>query len=92
MTSFYRNRFDDVYRMNPIVFNAALNVCHWSAFFRYVKENYENEWLEFVEKVNLLEYDAPKVKTPIDYYFQDYLEYNQNRAIEINRDIIEYLY
>ena len=53
--------------INPIVFDAAEKTCQWGAFFRYVKENYNEEWHSFVNNIKKLKYDAPIVQTPIDF-------------------------
>lgn len=67
ITKFLRENSDYIYMMNPIVFDATEKVCQWSAFFRYVKENYNEEWGTFVNEIKNLKYDAPIVKTPIDF-------------------------
>lgn len=66
-TDFVRNNYALVYRMNPIVYNATEKLCKWSAFFRYVKENHNEEWMTFVSEVTELRYDAPEIITPIDF-------------------------
>ena len=67
ITNFMREHRIYTYMINPIVFNAADKTCQWSAFFRYVKENYEEEWESFANNVKRLKYDAPIVQTPIDF-------------------------
>ena len=67
ITNFLREHRIYTYMINPIVFDAAEKTCQWSAFFRYVKENYEEDWNTFVSSVNKLKYDAPIVQTPIDF-------------------------
>lgn len=56
-----------VYNMNPIVFDAADKTCHWSAFFRYVKENFADTWEAFKCDVQELRNDGPIVWTPVDF-------------------------
>ncbi len=53
------------YYMNPIVYDAAYNTCHWAALFRYVKDNYPKQWNEFATEVKGLEYEVPDVWTPV---------------------------
>lgn len=60
------NLSDYIFMINPIVYSATTKVCQWSAFFRYVKENYSKEWECFVKRVEKLRYDAPVVITPIN--------------------------
>lgn len=67
ITNFLRKHRIYTYMINPIVFDAAYKTCQWSAFFRYVKENYEEEWNTFTSSVKGLKYDAPIVQTPIDF-------------------------
>lgn len=52
--------------MNPIVYNAAIATCQWSAFFRYMKKHNPSNWNSFIQKVNKLQYNAPQIWTPID--------------------------
>jgi hypothetical protein len=66
-TNFLREHHTYTYMINPIVFDAAEKACQWSAFFRYVKENYDEEWKAFVSSIKSLKYDAPIVQTPIDF-------------------------
>ena len=70
ITNFLRGHHEYTYMINPIVFDAAEKVCHWGAFFRYVKENYYDEWLSFVNNVKRLGYDAPLVQTPVDLIYR----------------------
>lgn len=56
-----------VYNMNPIVFDAANKTCHWSAFFRYVKENFTDTWETFKREAQGLQNDGPVVWTPVDF-------------------------
>ena len=65
-TNIMKKRRDLVRDLNPIVYDAAVATCQWSAFFRYVKENYPQNWDSFVKQVEKLQYDAPEVYTPID--------------------------
>lgn len=75
-TDSLRERLDEVYAMNPIVMDAALNTCQWVAFFRYVKDHYSKEWTNFcMDEMKKLQFDAPKVTTPIDYIHLEYLEF-----------------
>lgn len=67
LTQYFKENHWLTYGINPIVYDAAEKTCQWSAFFRYVKENYENEWLAFVKNVQKLSYDAPRVQTPINF-------------------------
>lgn len=66
-TEYFKENRDLIYMINPIVFDAAEKVCQWSAFFRYIKECYKDEWKSFVRDVNLLNSNAPEVKTPIRF-------------------------
>lgn len=67
ITNYLREHRTYTYMINPIVFDAAEKACQWSAFFRYVKENYNDEWSTFVDDVKRLKYDAPIVQTPVDF-------------------------
>lgn len=67
LTSYFRENRTYITMLNPIIFGASHKVCHWSAFFRYIKENYYNQWQDFKEKVHKLKYDAPIVQTPISF-------------------------
>ena len=69
ITDYFRKESDLVNDMNPIVFNAAIKVSHWSAFFRFAKETYKSKWIKFVKDVKSLKYDAPVVQTPISINF-----------------------
>lgn len=53
--------------LNPIVFDAANKTCYWSAFFRYVKENYSETWSAFKRDAMNLQNDSPIVWTPVDF-------------------------
>ena len=70
LTSYLRGNFSLVYLINPIIFDASFKVCRWSAFFRFVKQNYINEWNIFKGQVERLMYDAPIVQTPIDFDYE----------------------
>lgn len=70
VTDFVRSNQGLVYMMNPIVYDATNKLCQWSAFFRYVKENHNDEWVAFINKIDGLKYDAPIIQTPIDYYYE----------------------
>ena len=59
---------DLIYLINPIVYDSAIKCCQWSAFFRYVKANYPDEWRSFKADVQRLRYDAPEVVTPINLH------------------------
>lgn len=59
---------DLIYLINPIVYDSAIKCCQWSAFFRYVKANYPDEWRSFKADVQQLRYDAPEVVTPINFH------------------------
>lgn len=67
-TESLRRHWDEIYEMNPVVMDAVLNTCHWTAFFRYAKLNYPENWNAFLMQVKSLQYDAPKVLTPVGYY------------------------
>ena len=71
LTSYLKDNSTIVYLINPIVFQAAHKVCRWSAFFRFVKQNYFDEWAVFKEQVGRLKYDAPIVQTPIDFNYDE---------------------
>ena len=68
-TDYFRNNRDNIYFINPLVFDAADKTCQWSAFFRYIKENFNDTWRAFTNNVKTLSYDAPIVQTPIDFVF-----------------------
>ena len=59
---------DMIFWINPIVYDSAIKCCQWSAFFRYVKANYPDEWRSFKADVQRLRYDAPEVVTPINFH------------------------
>lgn len=67
-TSICKQMSDIIFLINPIVYESAIKCCQWSAFFRYVKENYPDEWRSFKADVRRLKYDAPEVVTPINFY------------------------
>lgn len=67
-TSICKQMSDIIFLINPIVYDSAIKCCQWSAFFRYVKENYPDEWRSFKADVRRLKYDAPEVVTPIDFH------------------------
>ena len=50
------------------MYDSAIKCCQWSAFFRYVKANYPDEWRSFKADVQRLRYDAPEVVTPINFH------------------------
>ncbi|GHV34699.1 hypothetical protein FACS1894178_2720 [Bacteroidia bacterium] len=57
---------------NPALFGAIENTVRWAAFFRYVKENNQENWENFIEKINtIIIDDAPAVTTPIDYKYHE---------------------
>lgn len=64
LTNAIMNRHDLVRNLNPIVYDAAVATCQWTAFFRYAKENYSRNWDLFVNQVKKLKYDVPEVYTP----------------------------
>lgn len=67
-TSVCRKMSDIIFLINPIVYDSAIKCCQWSAFFRYVKANYPDEWRSFKADVQRLRYDAPEVVTPINFH------------------------
>ncbi|MBO7571760.1 MAG: hypothetical protein J6T48_06360 [Bacteroidales bacterium] len=67
-TDSLKMHWNDVYAMNPVVMDAVLNTCQWSAFFRYAKKINSANWSAFIKNVKDLQYDAPIVSTPISYY------------------------
>lgn len=67
-TSVCKQMSDIIFLINPIVYDSAIKCCQWSAFFRYVKANYPDEWRSFKADVRRLKYDAPEVVTPINFY------------------------
>lgn len=66
LTNYIKSNSDSFKTINPIVYDAAIATCQWSAFFRYMKENNPNNWELFVRNVNQMQYDAPDTKTPIN--------------------------
>lgn len=67
-TSICKQMSDIIFLINPIVYDSAIKCCQWSAFFRYVKANYPDEWRSFKADVQRLRYDAPEVVTPINLH------------------------
>ena len=68
LTESLRRHWNEIYEMNPVVMDAVLNTCQWAAFFRYAKLNFPENWHSFLMQVKSLQYDAPKVLTPVGYY------------------------
>jgi len=65
MTDYFKDNSDMVNDLNPVVIDAAVATCQWAAFFRYAKTKNPDNWKSFVKQVKSLQYDAPKVYTPI---------------------------
>ncbi|MBR3578079.1 MAG: hypothetical protein IKN98_04795 [Bacteroidales bacterium] len=63
--SFMKEHYDWLYEMNPVVMDATVTVCQWSAFFRYAKKYFPNNWKIFLKQVREFKDDAPEVYTPI---------------------------
>jgi hypothetical protein len=56
--------FPDLIRnYNPAVWNTTVNVMRFSAFFRYIKTNFPNQWGDFYDQISEIEI-SPKVTTP----------------------------
>lgn len=70
LTSYFKDNPAMIYFINPIIFEASYKVCRWSAFFRFAKQNYFNEWTVFKGQVEKFKYDAPIVQTPIDFDYE----------------------
>lgn len=63
-------RWDLLKEYNPAVITAVENTAHWSAFFRYIKQNRPREWQHFKEELAGVASDAPEVSTPTRYGFR----------------------
>jgi hypothetical protein len=50
--------------MNPLVWDAAVVLMRYAAFFRYCKQNYPQEWKNFMEQIAVAPRTAPRVETP----------------------------
>ena len=61
----FKAYWDLLKEYNPLVYSAIENTAHWSAFFRYIRNNNPQNWASFVKKVEIyVKSDAPAVKTP----------------------------
>lgn len=67
LTSWLKNHNSITGDLNPIIIDEATEVCQWSAFFRYVKNNNPKNWNSFVSDIKKLKYDAPIIQTPINW-------------------------
>lgn len=67
LTEKLKSNWGVVYMLNPIVYDCAIDVCRWSAFFRYIKENHVETWNNFVNLVNFSPGDKISVVTPVDF-------------------------
>lgn len=52
-----------IYGINPNVWGAGRNTMRWSAFFRFVRNNYNLEWDTFIKSITTVVIE-PEVKTP----------------------------
>lgn len=70
MTESLRHRWDDVYELNPVVMDAVLNTCQWTAFFRYAKEINNENWNSFCQQVKSMNGDKhiKDIETPLAFY------------------------
>jgi hypothetical protein len=50
-------------RINPTVWDAAVNVMRYAAFFRYYKATYPSQWQSFLAEINRVSV-IPQVRTP----------------------------
>ena len=50
--------------MNPLVWDAAVVLMRYAAFFRYCKQNHPQEWKKFMEQIKVAPPTTPKVETP----------------------------
>lgn len=53
--------------INPEVWNATIMTMRASAFFRYLKENFPNQWQTFINQISDIK-PEPEVKTPTILY------------------------
>jgi hypothetical protein len=63
MISGFRNDYYDLYRMNPLVYDAVTQTMRYAAFFRYVKLHYQGAWLSFLSSIQNIR-PMPAVTTP----------------------------
>lgn len=50
--------------MNPLVWDAAVVLMRYAAFFRYCKQNHPQEWKKFIDQIRMAPPTTPKVETP----------------------------
>ncbi len=62
--SLYPNLLRDI---NPAIWDATVATMRYSSFFRYIKENYLNEWNNFIGEIESVIIN-PEVKTPTVMY------------------------
>jgi hypothetical protein len=55
---------------NPAVWNATVSTMRYAAFFRYVKNNFPETWLAFLDKIKDLD-PEPRIVTPTIMYDPD---------------------
>jgi hypothetical protein len=61
---------------NPAVWNATVNTMRFAAFFRYIKNNYPETWVDFISQVKTLD-PEPRIITPTIMYNPDSKELEQ---------------
>lgn len=57
-----------VYNYNPAVMNATIQTMRYAAFFRYVKENFPDQWTAFLQQIEPAKEEIYHyIKTPIEF-------------------------
>lgn len=60
-------KLNEIRKINPLAFEATVNTLKYSAFFRYVKEKFPEEWNKFAGSINNLR-PVPAAETPTVIY------------------------
>lgn len=63
LTESVKKRQKDIRKINPAVYDAALNTMRYSAFFRYIKTNNPGSWSRFLNQIRYVSV-RPAIKTP----------------------------
>ncbi len=50
--------------INPVVWNAGVNVMRYAAFLRYCKKSYPIQWRKFIGQIHRARIPNPQIKTP----------------------------
>jgi hypothetical protein len=61
---------------NPAVWNATVNTMRFAAFFRYVKTNFPDTWVSFLNQIKKIE-PEPRIYTPTIMYDPARLDLNK---------------